>query len=813
MAEISLNDIMRLSACDLRKQLTDRGLDTSGTRWSHAVRLAVFVDLELVTCCPKLRNLVKETLKLPDAVAVVAVPDRKEAAVQCEAPEPEDLDAVAVPDTKEAAVQCEVSEPEEPQRTTPHSSRYRLRPSLGGKSDSSAPISDDPAEDEKVKEMRRLAQYNCPTTGKSETWLRYKIDSDGTELVGCSLCQAYASSGHALHGRQAFGRFELRVAEKTVQARDAVHGHVHKATSDHSKALAFMRKGIVDAGGKIRIQRQISISVQEENAIHFAYCALRQGLTGYEYQAMAKACYEVEANLPDGHNGRRFFSEICRCTANRSFDILLQQVQASPVLSVNVDEGVSGTGYFAIRVHFLDESCCPTSSFWQMRHLSSKTHDVLCQQVLLSLTTKSEAGQGLTKQDVMERLVGFTADGASVNGVRKGSTPISAPIRGPTGNLAHSLLQEKRQFSEECSAHRVDLTCKKFDEQEYVGGIMQMLRRICSHEDASQGGQLHFAPQRFVSHAVPAKVLVRSFKDSRDQNQAAWARHIKADVRTVKVWLVLAVAADLLSFLRKLNVQSQRSSLRVLDLESHVELCIKDVQAYMRQGNGGLASGLKQLFQPYTAPRQAAATLLEELCRQMHVKQTAGGQILSAKYYVGDHEPELELRLNNETLNEVVAVAKDLEKLVLEDLRMRFRNVGISKFVAVLHPTYRPPRDGQPTPLATAVEAFAKHFAMAEGELLSQWKHLLKVKDRYFAANPEVRTMKPHQFWPPILQQVKESLPEAFRVVSSLILLSYQNCEVERDLAILKLARNFRKQTFCTVHFTDSGCCHLKAMH
>ena len=43
----------------------------------------------------------------------------------------------------------------------------------------------------------------------------------------------------------------------------------------------------------------------------------------------------------------------------------------------------------------------------------------------------------------------------------------------------------------------------------------------------------------------------------------------------------------------------------------------------------------------------------------MHVKQTAGAQILSAKYNVGDNQPEFELKLNSNTLNEVVAIAKD----------------------------------------------------------------------------------------------------------------------------------------------------------
>ena len=97
MAEMSLTDIMKTGAYELRNSLNNKGLDTSGTRWAHAVQLAVYSDLSLLTwefpkigvpyfgdliirillfrvlywgplfsetptCCRKLRDVVKETL-------------------------------------------------------------------------------------------------------------------------------------------------------------------------------------------------------------------------------------------------------------------------------------------------------------------------------------------------------------------------------------------------------------------------------------------------------------------------------------------------------------------------------------------------------------------------------------------------------------------------------------------------------------------------------------------------------------------------------------------------------------------------------
>ena len=47
-----------------------------------------------------------------------------------------------------------------------------------------------------------------------------------------------------------------------------------------------------------------------------------------------------------------------------------------------------------------------------------------------------------------------------------------------------------------------------------------------------------------------------------------------------------------------------------------------------------------------------------------------------------------------------------------------------------------------------------------------------------------------HQFWPPLLMQLRESCPLAYRVLAGCIVLSYQNAEVERDLGMLKKVRD-----------------------
>ena len=220
---------------------------------------------------------------------------------------------------------------------------------------------------------------------------------------------------------------------------------------------------------------------------------------------------------------------------------------------------------FAVRrSSFITQAKEPTSSFWEVRHLHSKTHAVLCDQILKSLTSDG----CLSREEFGRKLVSLTADGASVNGVRRGSRPISEPFCGPVGNLAHSLQQFKKEFSDEklmciwCSAHRVDLTAKQFETDGDFADILRLVRRISNHVSASTHAQgqlaalskiilsddnrkprkLSFCPTRFLSHSEAAKTLVASFPEivsyisglrTGQGDHSQWASAIHAPTQTV----------------------------------------------------------------------------------------------------------------------------------------------------------------------------------------------------------------------------------------------------------------------------------------
>ena len=55
--------------------------------------------------------------------------------------------------------------------------------------------------------------------------------------------------------------------------------------------------------------------------------------------------------------------------------------------------------------------------------------------------------------------------------------------------------------------------------------------------------------------------------------------------------------------------------------------------------------------------------------------------------------------------------------------------------------------------------------------------------------HPEMRTLDAHKFWPQLLPALASSVPIAHRLICACVVLTYQNAEVERDLAILKRLR------------------------
>ena len=59
---------------------------------------------------------------------------------------------------------------------------------------------------------------------------------------------------------------------------------------------------------------------------------------------------------------------------------------------------------------------------------------------------------------------------------------------------------------------------------------------------------------------------------------------MRMDLQPLKVHLLLAVCADLLSILRKANLRTQRSTLRILDVDTIVEACQAEITQYVQPG-------------------------------------------------------------------------------------------------------------------------------------------------------------------------------------------------------------------------------------
>ena len=97
-------------------------------------------------------------------------------------------------------------------------------------------------------------------------------------------------------------------------------------------------------------------------------------------------------------------------------------------------------------------------------------------------------------------------------------------------------------------------------------------------------------------------------------------------------------------------------------------------------------------------------------------------------------------------------ILQELQQLVLDNMRARFKNVGVAKYMPVLRPDYQ---DLPALPLAKALKAFSGHFSFNLGELEAEWKHVTRLRNRALQVQPERRTLLPHVFWPPLLQRLE----------------------------------------------------------
>jgi hypothetical protein len=212
----------------------------------------------------------------------------------------------------------------------------------------------------------------------------------------------------------------------------------------------------------------------------------------------------------------------------------------------------------------------------------------------------------------------------------------------------------------------------------------------------------------------------------------------------------------------------------------------KTATRYLAEG-GPWRSSLRLLGDAATEPGQGWR--IERFCRMVHLRKRPAG--VTARCVVGAGVTrELDVRPN--TLQEAQAAIGQTVELIKGDLACRFTNVGICCFLSVLDPGWSEPLGGQDDLLRCkpALQAWAAHFSVSAALLERQWQHLDARRQTYSAGDPAKRLLHPHEFWPPLLAMERAAVPELFQCVGALIVMSWQNASVERDLVVLTHVRD-----------------------
>ena len=150
------------------------------------------------------------------------------------------------------------------------------------------------------------------------TWVRYRVEQSAAgrkEYVGCQVCMDYVAAGNTLSGRQALGRFMLRIDNPGNNPCDTVVGHIQRACGDHTKAWTWLKErsdGVCAAGGLPCSGPRIahSLSEQQMNVVFYAYTCIRESMTGPMYAVLLKAAYGIGADIPNSYASDKTYGEI-----------------------------------------------------------------------------------------------------------------------------------------------------------------------------------------------------------------------------------------------------------------------------------------------------------------------------------------------------------------------------------------------------------------------------------------------------------------------------------------------------------------------
>ena len=375
------------------------------------------------------------------------------------------------------------------------------------------------------------------------TWLRLIPGENGAKLLGCWICREH---GGKLRGRQALGRYELELSQSVHL--DTTRRHVQAKQGDHAKAvdawrstlrlpLALPQTPAVAAQPQplldsLQVDRaRFPVSVLDRNLFVMAYTSHMSRLSLHQFTTMTTAAIGCGAQLEGKGLHGTFYKECADIAGMLIYERLLREIMQCRALCICADEA---KGVLVIRLRYFTSDYELKTCFWSAQKIHQQDANSLCRAVLHSLTSSPypELPQTLSEDHLAKVLVGFVADGHTVNGVGTCRQPRDSPK--PGSNLASLLQDFKRKYNQEglttawCAPHRVDLSAEALKKVPICEKLMDGVRRLAghirdSHKAKGELKALHqlftaspeggartasYAPQRFVSFAPACKTLL-----------------------------------------------------------------------------------------------------------------------------------------------------------------------------------------------------------------------------------------------------------------------------------------------------------------
>ena len=201
-----------------------------------------------------------------------------------------------------------------------------------------------------------------------------------------------------------------------------------------------------------------------------------------------------------------------------------------------------------------------------------------------------------------------------------------------------------------------------------------------------------------------------------------------------------------------------------------------------------LRTALLELGKPSAEPENGWD--IQAVCRRVQLLNKHG-QLHARTLLTPEGVGFITLSASGAHLAEVTKVAEDAVAVVKADLRRRFANTGVWRFSFVLEPEWVEPPQEQVAERGSlrAMQGWAEHFGVQTAVLQREWAHMHACRLAHLKANPQRRTLVPHEFWPELLSSEGGAVPTLQRCMSALLVVAFQNAAVERDLAVLKQVR------------------------